>query len=162
MAQMAQAGTERNTDILRSVGRAKSRNWAFTLNNYMEADIKNLCKDEYQYIFQEETGKEGTPHLQGTIMLKQPQALSYMKKINGRAHWEICRNKFASINYCQKGESRTGMMYTNMDVVDLFGTKEVAQEDPRKMKKEDFKNWINKKIDEDFEKYKEELMELNL
>lgn len=123
MAQVAQAGTDRNTNNIRSGKREKSRNWAFTLNNYMEADIKNICNDEYQYIFQEETGESGTPHLQGTIILKQPQALSYLKKINGRAHWEICRNKFASINYCQKGLTRTGMLYTNMDVPDLMAQK---------------------------------------
>jgi len=85
MAQVAQVGTGRNTDHNSPVKRSKSRNWCFTLNNYMEAEIKNICKDDYQYIFQEETGTSGTPHLQGLIMLKTPQALSFMKKINSRA-----------------------------------------------------------------------------
>lgn len=123
MAAVAQLGPERNTVRISSGKREKSRNWAFTLNNYMQSDIKSLCEvknEDYQYIFQEETGKEGTPHLQGTIILKNPQALSYMKKINGRAHWEICRNKFASINYCQKGLTRTGELFTNIDLPDLF------------------------------------------
>jgi hypothetical protein len=93
----------------------------------METEIKNLCNSGTQYIFQEETGKEGTPHLQGTIITQQPQALSYMKKINGRAHWEICRNKFASINYCQKGLTRTGKLYSNMDLPDLHGSIGTAQ-----------------------------------
>jgi len=142
MAQMAQVGTERNTVDLSSASRQKSRNWCFTLNNYMEAEIKNICEGKYQYIFQEETGEEGTPHLQGTIILPQPQALSYMKKINRRAHWEITRNKFASINYCQKGETRTGMLYTNMNVPDLFGTNGTAQNDPRNPE-EDIKEMID-------------------
>jgi len=60
MAQMAQVGTERNTVDLSSASRQKSRNWCFTLNNYMEAEIKNICEGKYQYIFQEETGEEGT------------------------------------------------------------------------------------------------------
>lgn len=132
---MAQCGTERNTRMNRSVKREKSRNWAFTLNNPMEAEILSLQRDDYEYIFQEETGESGTPHLQGTICLKDPQALSYMKKINGRAHWEVCRNKFASINYCQKGESRTGEMYTNINVADKFGTNGTAQNEEKNNKK---------------------------
>lgn len=124
---MAQVGTTRNTDNISVVNRSKSRNWSFTLNNYMDAEIKSLCNDDYQYIFQEEIGESGTPHLQGTIVLKHPQAMSFMKKINGRAHWEITRNKFASINYCQKGLTRSGMLYTNMDVPDLFGSVGTAQ-----------------------------------
>jgi len=122
MAQVAQSGTNVILGSLVRGGREKSRNWAFTLNNPMEAEKKNLQNDDYAYIFQEETGKEGTPHLQGTICLKMPQALSYMKKINARAHWEVCKNKHASINYCRKGETRTGDLYTNMDMEKEFGT----------------------------------------
>jgi len=139
MAQVAQVGTGRNTDHNSPVKRSKSRNWCFTLNNYMEAEIKNICKDDYQYIFQEETGTSGTPHLQGLIMLKTPQALSFMKKINSRAHWEICKNKFASINYCQKGETRSGMLYKNIDVVDLFGSNGTAQKEEKNILKRIFR-----------------------
>jgi len=148
MAQMAQVGTDRNTIGNRSVNRVKSRNWAFTLNNFMETDILNLQREDYQYIFQEETGESGTPHLQGTIILKDPQALSFVRKINGRAHWEVCRNKFASINYCQKGESRTGEMYTNMNVADLMAQKVGTEE---KKFREDFKNWKFERIKKDVE-----------
>lgn len=141
MAQVAQVVTTRNTSISGCGERSKSRNWSFTLNNYMEAEIKNLCDGKYEYIFQEETGKEGTPHLQGTILLPQPQALSYMKKINGRAHWEITRNKFASIQYCVKGETRSGKIYSNMNIPEIFGTVGTAQNEELKKFKNDFENW---------------------
>lgn len=154
MAQVAQSGTGRNTGKISPGLRQKSRNWAFTLNNPMEAELKNLQNDAYSYIFQEETGKEGTPHLQGTIILKDPQALSYVKKINGRAHWEVCKNKFASINYCQKGESRTGKMYTNMDVADEFGT--LARHKDEKINIEKYFEENKEKLYEEFCKGMEE------
>lgn len=152
MAQVAQTIEGRNTNNNRPSTRSKSRNWAFTLNNYMEADIKNLINSGTSYIFQEETGKEGTPHLQGTIILQQPQALSYMKKINPRAHWEICRNKFASINYCQKGLTRTGKLFSNMDLPDLRGSIGTAQ------KNFEEKISITEEIENEYEKLKEILL----
>lgn len=93
------------------------KHWCFTLNNYSKADIENIrskCAKDI-YIFQEETGKEGTPHLQGYI--------AFNKKVrpknifsNDKIHWEVCRNIDASINYCQKGETRSGEVFTNMRV----------------------------------------------
>jgi len=64
-----------------------------------------------------------------------------MKKINRRAHWEITRNKFASINYCQK-ERLERVCYTQMNVPDLFGTNGTAQNDPRNPE-EDIKEMID-------------------
>lgn len=142
MAQMAQTAPRRNTNNIRLGNRSKSRNWCFTLNNYTEEEVKNLCDNKYQYIFQEETGAEGTPHLQGLICLTNPQALSYMKRINGRAHWEITRNKIASIQYCSKEETRTGKIYTNMKIADNFSTNGTARNDPRDSE-EDLREIIN-------------------
>lgn len=109
---MAQVEQRRNTDIER---RCKSRNWCFTLNNYDSSDIETVTDSKYQYIFQEETGKEGTPHLQGMISNVNAVSFNSMKKLLPAAHWEVCRNKIASIQYCQKGESRTGSIYCNVD-----------------------------------------------
>lgn len=114
MAQVTQSDTGRNTIRDSSSARIRSRCWCFTLNNYMESEIKNITEGEYEYIFQEETGKNGTPHLQGLICFKNAMALSALKKLNGRAHWEVCKNKIASINYCQKGDTRSGKIFTNM------------------------------------------------
>lgn len=96
----------------------KFRNWFFTCNNYDEADIsfwtgKNSCPAE-KFVMQEETGKKtGTKHLQGYFELKCPRSLSGLKKEFGpKYHLEVCRNKEASIKYCQKIETRTGQQYS--------------------------------------------------
>lgn len=91
-------------------------NWLFTFNNYEESDIARLesifnseCK---LYVFQEETGENGTPHLQGVIsLLGRGQRLSALKKWDPSIHWEKCRSLNNSIKYCCKLETRTGNVY---------------------------------------------------
>lgn len=103
--QMEQGGTPaRNT---------KSRAWCLTINNYCPLDIEKLQQCE-NYTFQEETGTEGTPHLQCVIKFKNPRSFGGIKKLFPTAHIERCQNINASINYCTKKETRTGEMYTNM------------------------------------------------
>lgn len=112
MAQMAQVGTVRNTRL----GTVKkSRNWCFTLNNYTLDDIGTLTQSSYQYIFQEEKGENGTAHLQGLLCSNNAVSFNSIKKLIPRAHIEACKNKNASINYCKKGESRCGKIYTNVE-----------------------------------------------
>lgn len=100
----------------------KRRSYTFTLNNYMQSEIENIVNGEgFEYVFQEETGKEGTPHLQGGIYYKNQVAFSTIKKLLPRAHIEPCRNWHATKNYCSKGETRTGSIYTNIEnFVDNF------------------------------------------
>lgn len=94
----------------------QSNHWTFTLNNYSEIEIEQLeqafrvlCK---KYVFQEETGEEGTPHLQGYIHLEKKSRMSALKKINERIHWEKCRSPKHAIAYCQKEDTRTGKIYS--------------------------------------------------
>ena len=58
--------------------------WCFTINNYDLEQIERLERvfehEVSWYIFQEETGDEGTPHLQGTLKLKNRKRLTEMKK----------------------------------------------------------------------------------
>lgn len=88
--------------------RPKSRNWAFTLNNWSSEHLNTIDKWHSMHltsylIYGKEVGEEGTPHLQGYINLKQPSALSAMKKILSTAHWEICKGTPAdNIAYCTK------------------------------------------------------------
>ncbi len=90
--------------------------WFFTLNNFNKTDVLHLkmrfnkmCK---WWIFEEEKGKEGTPHLQGNISLKVKLRLTSIVKWDKRIHWEPTRNVEASIEYCQK-ETK---IYTNLDM----------------------------------------------
>lgn len=112
MAQVAQSAQGRNT---RGYRPCKSRNFSFTLNNYTETDIKDICDGKYQYIFQEETGELGTPHLQGMVCF--PNAISELsvRRMIPRAHVEVCRKKHALINYCKKGDTRTGRIFSNVE-----------------------------------------------
>lgn len=111
-----------NTD-----GILRCRKWCFTLNNYTRVELSTLTQvfENDKYIFQEETGVEGTVHLQGFVEFKNARSLTSLKKINGRIHWEKTRNDTASINYCQKQESRTGKTYSNF--IPVFKTIETEQ-----------------------------------
>lgn len=117
-----------------------SLHWCFTFNNYIKGsdgsikqlkDIFNInCKS---YVFQEETGTCGTPHLQGYCCFKKkirPTSLGLPKQI----HWEKCNNIEASIAYCQKPETRTGDVFKfNLEgePLDLLGDHKINYEDLR-------------------------------
>lgn len=89
-----------------------AKNWCFTYNNYKDAPtfiqlLRTVCK---RYICQEETGENGTPHLQGYLEFEfkcRPKEKIKIPQI----HWEITRDVVASINYCSKEETRTGKIY---------------------------------------------------
>lgn len=89
--------------------------WCFTWNNYKHADIetletlfKHLC---HKYCFQEETGENGTPHLQGVISLKKRARWSEFGLPNV-IHWEKVQKLTEAYLYCSKTETRTGNIYT--------------------------------------------------
>lgn len=88
-----------------------AKHWVFTLNNYTIEDIVLFQESKLieKYIFQEETGEQGTPHLQGYLKFytkKRPKNL-----FNHKIHWEKCKHIKESINYCQKQDTRTGSIY---------------------------------------------------
>ena len=118
------SNTESNSSSLKlikninKVSKAKEGNqyinWCFTFNNYegqiteLKIDLNRICD---KYVFQEETGEEGTPHLQGSIHLKNRMRLTELKKINKNIHWEPTRNLEAADKYACKEETRTGKIY---------------------------------------------------
>lgn len=69
--------------------------------------------DKYipRYVFQEETGEGGTPHLQGFIHFNQPVALSTIKSWNPRLHLEQTRSVVQSVAYCSDPTKRTGQLW---------------------------------------------------
>lgn len=99
---------------------AKSRNWCFTLNNYTETEISDIEKLDCKYIFQEEKGENGTPHLQGILMFKNGVYFNSVKKMLPRAHIERCKNKISSIKYCTKPETRVGVIKNNCSELDKY------------------------------------------
>lgn len=136
----------------------KSRGWCFTLNNYTKEDIKNLMSHKADYVFQEETGEKGTPHLQGFIYFANAISFKSIKDKIPKAHIEPAKNKIASIRYCSKIETRTGKIYANIDISNIqhkdTGTLNIDNE---------FLEYIKKcqKEDEE-EKLNEELRNLDL
>ena len=85
--------------------------WCFTINNpripedFFWEDPNNQQQMTY-VICQEEVGEEGTRHIQGFLILKRTQRLSWLKNLNPRAHWERARgtNQQAS-DYCNKDDT---------------------------------------------------------
>jgi len=84
--------------------------WAFTFNNYekhhldgLHALFKEICSD---WIFQEEKGENGTPHLQGAIRLKKSMRYTEFSP-DKKIHWEG-QKSLNSSNYCSKLKSRIG------------------------------------------------------
>lgn len=81
--------------------------WCFTLNNYSEKEYQDLISifssNSSKFIIGREIGESGTKHLQGFIKLKSKQRLTYLKKVNERAHWEKCKgSEQQNIDYCSK------------------------------------------------------------
>lgn len=88
--------------------------WFFTFNNYTNDDIilletrfKEICK---KYIFQEEVGESGTPHLQGCIVLKKRMRWTEFK-LPKQIHWEVTISHSDAENYCQKLDTAVGKIY---------------------------------------------------
>lgn len=122
------------TRILGASSKTISRSYTFTLNNYTQNEINSLLKQfapAFLFAFQEEIGKNGTPHLQGVVKWKNARSFMSMKKINKRAHWEKCRSIKASILYCIKEDTRNGRIFTfNCDKYIIGTTRKI-----------DFKEW---------------------
>jgi len=89
----------------------KARTYTFTWNNYPDQlqvqsvirSIENKVGIQY-LIYGEETGKAGTPHLQGYITLKKPTRFNTLRTLfEGRVHLEIARGTHKhNVKYCSK------------------------------------------------------------
>lgn len=94
------------------VRNTRSRTWCFTWNNYSEIDVQYLVVklSSEQYLFGEEIGTNGTPHLQGVVKFKNARSFKQCRKIFKNNHVEKCNNWNASLNYC----SKDGKTYSNI------------------------------------------------
>ena len=90
------------------------KTWFFTYNNYTVDDIERIETVfkviALKYRFQEETGTNGTPHLQGNVWLKKSMRYSEFK-LPKAIHWEKTRNETAAAAYCGKDATRTGKIF---------------------------------------------------
>jgi len=91
--------------------------WCFTLNNPEKEDFAEICSIGSNcskvLIMQEETGENGTPHIQGYFAFKKK--IRPKNLFNRKIHWEKCRNPSAAREYCQKDDTRTGRRCRMMD-----------------------------------------------
>ena len=87
---------------------SRARSYCFTINNWNNQDAKALqelwdsgkCK---YFIAGKEVGEEGTPHIQGYVMFKNPVTFSTIKSFISRAHIEVARGTAEeNIAYCSK------------------------------------------------------------
>lgn len=110
---------EGNTSNLNRAVIHPSKQWCFTFNNYnIDKDVPIildiLSENNCKYVFQEETGESGTPHLQGSIMFENKVRPKSIFKLFPKIHWEKTKDLKASLKYCCKEESRTGNVYSNI------------------------------------------------
>lgn len=82
----------------------RSRNFAFTFNNYTAQDVLAVRHFPCSYlVFGFEVSESGTPHLQGTVVFPNAKTLtSAIAAFPKGAHLGICIDMFASIKYCMK------------------------------------------------------------
>lgn len=103
--------------------------WFFTFNNYSSEDIvilkkvfNELC---YMYAFQEETGENGTPHLQGIISMKKRARWTEFG-LPKEIHWEKPNNVKDCYRYCTKEETRSGDVFVkNFSIPYMFKLKDL-------------------------------------
>ena len=95
----------------------QGKNWCFTLNNPTEIEIEQIEYEKQSFlkwVFGNEIGENGTPHIQGYICFKYKKRLTEVKKIIVRAHWEKRKGtEEQAVQYCMKDSKYT--LSTNLD-----------------------------------------------
>ncbi|KAH7821972.1 putative replication-associated protein [Monocercomonoides exilis] len=73
----------------------RSRGWAFTQNNYTEAEEQEIKRIECTYkVVGKEVGEMGTPHLQGYMYFKNGRGFSSIKReLPERCHIEATKDE---------------------------------------------------------------------
>lgn len=107
-AEMAEGGGNSNPPPVKRVSSRKL--WCFTLNNYTIAEMAELAgcfeKKDCEWIFGEEIGDSGTPHLQGFVYFNSKageRPIECLKLSHKRVHWIACKgSKESNVKYCIK------------------------------------------------------------
>lgn len=120
LAAASRGGNQQHADIQvprrERRQRQRSRGWCFTFNNPREQEILAILEHarncDANYVVQEESGDNGTPHLQGFIHFKHQVAFNTLKQWNPRIHWERTASVTDSIRYCSDPAKRRGRIWT--------------------------------------------------
>lgn len=135
MSQQSCSSCSKQDSNTSSINPAK--NWCFTYNHHTLEIICSICSicSIYcdKYVFQEEKGESGTPHLQGFLRFKRKRRPFSVFKDRG-FHWEITRNVTASIRYCSASSKRSGRIWTS-------GIRELQLETVRVLDESLFYDW---------------------
>lgn len=115
-----------------------AKRWVFTLNNPTQDEIEALTSwaesnPLYLIIGHEYGVNNGTPHLQGFLILKRKRRLAQLKLVPGlaRAHLEVARgSSIQAATYCKKD----GNFHE-------FGEPPAASEQGKRSDFESFKEW---------------------
>jgi len=87
----------------------------FTWNNYPIEAIEILRAlfnhIAYDYVFQEEKGESGTPHLQGVVSLKKRMRWTEFG-LPKDIHWEKVKHVPLCYEYCSRAEKRFGLCWS--------------------------------------------------
>lgn len=85
---------------------APRKNWFFTWNNYSTDDERRLtdwCGAKCsKCAIGREVGESGTPHLQGTFLLKAKMRFSALQRLWPKVHWEKTWSPERALGYCRK------------------------------------------------------------
>lgn len=120
-SEKAQKGSKRQAPGNTKTGAKEYRSLTFTYNNPKKGEKDRLLewlksRKNMSYIFQEETGEEGTPHLQGVFKSKNSIKFDTLKAKFPKIHWEVTKSWEKSIKYCSKEDTRTGEVYKSDDI----------------------------------------------
>lgn len=112
---------------------SRFRNFCFTINNYLEEDLKSLeCLNTKYLVFGFEKGESGTDHIQGYAELNNAIRFETLKCKLPRAHIEMRKGtaKQAS-DYCKKEGNfkETGSMSAPGRRSDLDSVRSIAEEE---------------------------------
>ena len=94
----------------------RSRTWMMTWNNYTEEELEEFLnwtkKNCIDFAINEETGENGTEHLQIYIEFQNARTFSSLKKKWNKPHIEQCYKPDKAKKYCMKDDTKTGKTYT--------------------------------------------------
>lgn len=94
---------------------SRAKYYCFTLNNPTYLPELFRCEDIQYAVFQEEIGEQGTPHIQGYIILTARKRITQLKTLIpdlARAHFEVARGSpQQNYDYCTKEDTRMSGPY---------------------------------------------------